>query len=304
MDKSDIALSITQPTTESTLILTQKSTPTPATLQTTVKTTPIWGITPIPVEVKSLPKFRYLKVAIFGTNDGLSDSFKIVAIDNMDRILKVASIERDIICHYDGRDYKMNELYGKLGPVKFLKWFNENFHTDVRDFVSLDFDGFIKVMDLVGSIEVDVSEKDRLETNKLLEGINNNIQVAGLQLLNGHQALAFSRARKGDSDFARSKRQDIVIRAIIKKIMSYGISERAGLIKQLTPFIRTSVPYSEALSLAYNLGTTAYTMNTKIFPSEKEIIFDGMMKNIQGQDKWYLEINKELVINNLNGFLN
>ncbi len=320
IDKSDKSLGINQTTTtevypyeeetsESTVKTTTEETTTIMTSKSEITPT----VAPIPVDINNLPKCETAKVMIFGINQGLADSMKIASVNKTLDVTDIASIERDIKIRYQGKDYKINELYSKLGSLNFLKVFNEIFHTDIRDYVVINYDSFIKTVDLIGGVEVDVKEKDRNEINKCIQwqcsssGLNYQdykIETAGVQVLNGVQALGFARARKQDSDIGRSQRQDIIIQAVLKKVRLLSFNQLNNLINQVAPYIKTTLDLETTLNLVWDSLVGGYSIQTQIFPTMKEIYKEGMIENIQGETRWYIEVNLELMSRNLNFFLN
>jgi polyisoprenyl-teichoic acid--peptidoglycan teichoic acid transferase len=328
IDRSDAALGISQTTTTETTVeettteetttekITTIATPTPKPKPTkiVVKATPMPKVTPIPVDIKNLPKCETVKIMIFGTNQGLADSIKIISINKTLNVMDMVSVERDLKVTFQGKDYKINELYAKLGPLKFLKWFNEYFHTDVRDYVVIDYDAFVKCINAIGGVTVEVKEKDRNEINKCIErycsdrGLNfktYKIEQAGIQLLNGIQALNYSRARKQDSDVGRSNRQDVIISAVIDKTRSMGLDQLQAVVKQLLSEVKTTLDFDTILNLAFDYVIKGgYSIQTQILPSGNSVNKEGMIKNLQGEIRWYIVINLETMISQLNYFLN
>ncbi len=78
-------------------------------------------------------------------------------------------------------------------------------------------------MDKLGGIDVEITENERQEFNKVIsETTNEKISQSGMVHLNGAQALCYSRIRKGDSDDARTSRQREVLQ--LRRKNEKGIS--------------------------------------------------------------------------------
>ena len=88
---------------------------------------------------------------------------------------------------------KINHAYAFGGPVLSLKTINQNFHVNIREFAAVDFEGIESIIDALGGVEVTLKE------NEISYVPGSSI---GTQILNGEQALAYSRVRKtGNGDF-------------------------------------------------------------------------------------------------------
>lgn len=67
---------------------------------------------------------------------------------------------------------------------------------------------------------------------------------AGMNHLNGYNALKYARSRHSTSDFSRSKRQQQVIKSIIDKVMSsenFSVSKFRELYATYTSIVKTNI---------------------------------------------------------------
>ncbi len=95
----------------------------------------------------------------------------------------------------------------------------ENFlNIPIDYYVETSFSGLINMVDGIGGIEIDVDYPFEEQDS---EGNPGAISFeAGLQTLNGEEALAYARQRKYSSDYERNLRQQQVISAILAKVLS------------------------------------------------------------------------------------
>lgn len=134
-------------------------------------------------------------------------------------------------------------LYGADATVQSI----ENFlGIDIDFYAKVSFSSLIEIVDLIGGIDVDVEidfcEQDEKRSFDSADMICLN---AGEQLLNGSQALAYSRHRhtEGYDNPGRERAQQRVISAIIKKIISpEGIANINSLISAVPNYVLTNVP--------------------------------------------------------------
>src|SRR5699024_284569 len=141
---------------------------------------------------------------------------------------------------------KLGHAHAYGGPELAIKTINQNFNMDIRDFAAVDFESFSKIIDIQGGIEIDIKP----EEIKYVPGSRE-----GTQLLDGEQALAYSRIRKVGSDYQRTERQRIVLEKVLNKGMGAGVTKYPSLLNAILPHVETSLSKSATLSL----GTSTLT---------------------------------------------
>jgi anionic cell wall polymer biosynthesis LytR-Cps2A-Psr (LCP) family protein len=78
---------------------------------------------------------------------------------------------------------------------------------------------------------------------------------AGKSHLSGTQALIFARSRKGDNDFGRARRQQILVAAALTKVRTLGPRVLPTLLRIAQDTVRTDLPLARAADL-YSLIET------------------------------------------------
>jgi LCP family protein required for cell wall assembly len=142
---------------------------------------------------------------------------------NMNRTV-VLHIPRDLLVDIPGVGRgKINSALGH-GADKMVETVQQLTGLEINHFVSVNFSGFISVVNALGGVDICV-DRPLVDT---LSGLD--IPEAGCTNLRGSQALAFVRARhvQGDAipDFSRIARQQQFIRAVLNKILSVGSTFR------------------------------------------------------------------------------
>lgn len=123
-------------------------------------------------------------------------------------------------------------------------------------YLSIDFEGFTKFIDLLGGVEVDVTEDliDRQYPSGPDMAYMTFSLKKGLQTLDGDTALKYARSRHSTSDFDRSRRQQLVIKAVKDKLFSLDILTSPTKIKSLyyaiISHIKTDLTMGQLVSLA------------------------------------------------------
>ena len=152
-----------------------------------------------------------MNILLLGTdarskNDrGRSDSMILVSINKATKEIVLTSFLRDIyLAIPDIESTRLNHAYAYGGADLVIDTLEKNFKIKIDKYAQVDFSSFITVVDAVGGVEINVTEEELpyisnylLEINRL-EGDpqgSGNLKSAGKQLLNGKQALAYSRIR-------------------------------------------------------------------------------------------------------------
>jgi LCP family protein required for cell wall assembly len=116
--------------------------------------------------------------------------------------------------------YVMNHPHLGLDPAEAIKGsLAELLGIPIDNYVLVDMAGFIKIIDAVGGVTVDLSKSVPLVPNIDGRTIEAKSVGPGAVHMNGAMALAFSRTREHDSDYARMLRQRCLLAAV-----AHGIS--------------------------------------------------------------------------------
>jgi LCP family protein required for cell wall assembly len=125
----------------------------------------------------------------------------------------------------------------------------------VHHFVLVDFEGFKKVIDTIGGIQVNVPKpiNDPNYPTEDYRTISLHFDI-GVQSMDGTRALQYARTRHADSDFGRNQRQQQVLMAIFQRVRELGILSQLTNIDSYTSalrdYIRTDISRSDMLRLA------------------------------------------------------
>ena len=134
------------------------------------------------------------------------------------------------------------------GPELLAKTIENNFRVKIDDYALVDFSGFSKLVDLVGGLDLDLTQAEaKYLTND--NGCTGTFQ-AGAAHLNGEQALAYARMRHIDNDFKRTGRQRTVIELLMKKAFAMNLTRLHTFASEMLELINTSLSEGEILSMA------------------------------------------------------
>ncbi len=193
-----------------------------------------------------------------GGKRGRTDVIMLATIDTNTDTLKLTSIMRDTYVQIPGfKDNKINTAY-RVGDIPLLEQtIKENFNIEVDGYVKVDFDSFTNIIDSLGGVEVTLTEKEAEwlnQSNHILDKNSRNL-TAGTQVLNGSQALGYSRIRKVPtadgigSDFGRVWRQKHVLMQVFNKYKNQSLLDILGKAPDILRLIQTDYTRTEVLSL-------------------------------------------------------
>ena len=144
------------------------------------------------------------------------------------------------------------------GPELLLETVKETYNVSIDKYIIINFWGFETIVDYIGGIEVDVKDYQLEELNKYIgESTGGNdcpVEKAGIQTLNGKQALSYARIRYNVGDeYERTDRQREVIFKVIEKLQNTKPSKYLGIMNTMLEYIKTNIDPLEALNMAYTI---------------------------------------------------
>jgi LCP family protein required for cell wall assembly len=139
-----------------------------------------------------------------------SDMMLVCKLDFTNKMVTGVSIPRDTRCKLPGhRDQKINGYHNiakKGHEAELTQQAVEHLLPGVKidKVVTLDFDHFQDMVNLVGGVPINVEKNLKYDDNA---GSLHIHLSKGYQVMNGYNAMCFVRFRHGDTDFERQKRQ-------------------------------------------------------------------------------------------------
>lgn len=213
-----------------------------------------------------------------GADEGTrTDCIIVASLNNKTREVKMVSVYRDSLLDIgEGTLNKCNGAYSHGGAKQAIDMLNTNLDLEIEDYVTVDFAAISDVIDLLGGVEIEVSEVELPYLNKFLGETAqvagkkaNPVTKAGMQTLDGVQATTYARIRstKG-GDFKRAERQRFVIEKMVEKALKADLATINKIIDVVLPKIKTSLFATEILNYAKSFNK--YTLGDNIgFPIEK-----------------------------------
>lgn len=215
-----------------------------------------------------------------------TDSIMLARIDPVDKQVTLVSIHRDTMVDMGEYGYqKLNAAHALEGPSLSVEVVSQMAGVPISHYAEINFDGFRDVVNALGGIEVDVPMTiDDADAGGHLD--------AGLQTLNGDQALILCRSRHaydemGDGDSYRAANQRLVLSAIAKKLLSSDIVTMTSTVQTLSNYVTTDLSLTDIIGLAQAMQglDTSTSMYTAMEPTTSEYI-NNIWYEITDEEAW------------------
>lgn len=209
-------------------------------------------------------RINILLLGIGGANHPggqLADTTMVVSIDPKNAQIAMLSIPRDLYVPIPGfGNGKINSAHSTGeqnkdktggGPELMKKTVANILDLSIHYYIRADFTGFIKLIDALGGVQVDVEKtiSDPFYPDENMEGYNPFYIGSGIHQLDGATALKYARSRETTSDFDRARRQQQILTAVKEKALSAGIltnpKKITDILKILGDHIRTDMQTKE-----------------------------------------------------------
>ncbi len=239
----------------------------------------------------------------------LTDTMIVASLKPSTGQVALLSVPRDLavdIPRYGIRKINSANAYGKEmqypggGEQLSADIVAKTLGISINYYARMDFTGFQEIIDNLGGITVNVEHSFsdyQYPTNNY--GYQTIKFSTGSQHMNGDTALKYVRSRHGNngegSDFARSRRQQLVLEAVKSKFFSAGTLFNAGkigsILSSLGTHTRTNMEIWELLrvgKLVQNAGSSSIT--TTVLDNSAP---NGLLKDATGIDGAYLLLPKD-----------
>lgn len=222
---------------------------------------------------------------------GRADTIMVASIDPKYKTIRLISLPRDTRATIPGfaGQSRINAAYG-YGGAELVEQTVENLlKLEIDYYVATDFQGFAKIIDAVGGVEIDVEKA--MDYDDYAQGLHIHLKP-GRQRLSGEEALQYVRFRGdglGDISLVdpvnnvyegRIERQQKFVKAVAEQILDpANIWKAPALIRRLADALDTNMPMTTILryaAIVQNIPTS------NIFTS----VLPGSAQTINGASYW------------------
>ena len=181
-----------------------------------------------------------------------TDAIIILSLDKENSAIRQISVYRDTYLHVNeqyGYD-KVTNVHAYAGTTATLHTLNENMDLNIKETVIVNWKAVADAIDGLGGIDVEIQDSEINEMNKYIKDTQRNIggskkkiKKAGMQTLNGNQAVTYARIRKdsAEGDYRRNERMKIVVSAAVDKAKTTNPLKLNQIANQVLPEIKTNM---------------------------------------------------------------
>ncbi|MFA5061541.1 MAG: LCP family protein [Patescibacteria group bacterium] len=212
----------------------------------------------------------------------LSDTNIILSIKPSTNQVAMISVPRDLMAKIDGHGYRRINYADAFGEAEKAgnggeyarQIFEDTFNIKIPYYIRVDFSAFTDIINTVGGVTINVPKSF---TDSSYPGPNDSYETisftAGIQNMNGDLALKFARSRHGSngeaSDFARAKRQQLILTALKEKVMSSQTYldpvKMQQIFSSLSSHITTNLNFGQLMYLASLSKDVSNNVKTLVF---------------------------------------
>lgn len=221
---------------------------------------------------------------------GNSDSMILLSINEEKKQILMMSFMRDLYADIPGIGVrKLNAAHANGGGPLLVQTIEENYKVNIDGYASVDFSAMIKIVDIIGGVDITVSDAEADVANDYitemckLNGVDASshlLRSGGDLHLDGYQAVGYARIRYvGNSDYQRTERQRAVLTQIIGKSKDMNLSQIQEAANAVLPNVTHNIKQSTVLSLItkapalsnYKIQTSRVPYDS-MFTTKKEIL--------------------------------
>ena len=186
------------------------------------------------------------------------DTCMLLSVNKKTLEVKLISFERGMGVpildgEYAGQWDWLTHTFRYGGGELITREVRECFKIDVTRYLRANFSVLINGIDLIGGVDVNLTEAEAEYLNKPGVGYGDPSQeqyvTPGWNHINGTMALDYARCRAIDSDWRRVERQRTVVQSAIDQTKHLSLFEINDLLNEIVPTLETNLTDSEVLSL-------------------------------------------------------
>ncbi|QJW46439.1 LCP family protein [bacterium BFN5] len=245
---------------------------------------------------KPAEKFnKNINILLLGVDDGdtesgstakRSDTMMLASINPDNGAINLLSIPRDTQVSIPGRKGvdKITHAYFYGGPQLAVRTVENFLQLPVNYYVTIDWQAFIKVIDILGGVDLYV------ENNMDYEDPYADLRIhlnKGYQHLDGEKAGQYVRFRHDElGDIGRVQRQQRFLKALSDEALQVGtIVKLPALASTISQYVATNMSMMDTIKLANNLkGFKNGALHTEMLPGQFATV-DGLSYWIPDQEQ-------------------
>lgn len=245
-----------------------------------------WNELPAASNIPAPKTKERINILLLGVDDGnpedssaprRSDTMMVASIQPVDKSITILSIPRDSRVSIPGRAgyEKIAHAFAYGGPTLAVRTVENNFDIPVDYYMVIDWKAFIKVVDILGGVSLNVERN--MDYEDPYEDLSIHLRK-GYQHLNGEQAGEYVRFRHDElGDIGRVQRQETFLKALTGQLFQAGtILKLPALISTVSHYVQTDMN-TAALAKVTNVlkDMNGNSLHTQMLPGDFATI-DGL----------------------------
>ena len=219
----------------------------------------------------------YWNIAVFGIDSrdssiGRGNNSDVIIIVNINKgtgEIKLVSVFRDTYLKIGDDSYnKINAAYCLGGPQQAIKALNEDMDLNITDYVTFNWKAVATAINILGGVDIELSKSEFAYINAFItETVNGTgigsvqLEHAGMNHLDGVQAVAYARLRLMDNDYARTERQRKIIKLCFDKCKTADAKTLNDLLGNMLSMVATNMTWQHGIDAIaqlemYHFGDT------------------------------------------------
>lgn len=233
-------------------------------------------------DARETPEEKPVNFLILGVDEeGVrTDVIALMNLNTADGKLNILSIARDTQVRAKGRVVKINALAAMGGERLLIGKIEELTGIPVNYYVTINFKGFRKIIDILGGVEINVPFN--MDYDDPFQNLHIHLKK-GKQVLNGKKAEQFVRYRKGNredqgysnGDIGRIKAQQVFLKALIEqKVRLKYLSKAAEIFLTLKKYMKTNVEVGDVNHYLATVGNIRME-DIKAYTIPGDTVYEG-----------------------------
>ncbi len=231
------------------------------------------------LDIDTVEKMKgYWTIAVFGVDSrdkaltkSTNADVNLICNVNMDTgEIKLVSVYRDSYLNIskNGTYNKINQAYFMGGPEQAVAALNRNLDLDITDYMTFNWKAVADAINVLGGVDVEISKAEFYYINSFITetvkvtGVGSyHLKSAGMNHLDGVQAVAYGRLRLMDTDYARTERQRKIIMLAFEKAKKANFETLNAVLGTVFPQVATSINVNDIFNSLkiinrYHIGET------------------------------------------------
>ena len=218
----------------------------------------------------------YLTIACFGVDSrkengklnvgkGTNADVNMICSINLENgEIRLVSVFRDSYLNINDKNSynKLNAAYAQGGPEQAVKALNKNLGLNITQYATFNWKAVADAINILGGVDITISDVEFswinafiTETVKETGLYSTPLAHAGEVHLDGVQAVAYGRLRLGDTDYARTERQRIILSQAFEKAKKADLGTLKMVVSTVMPQLATNLTLSDLVPLMGNISS-------------------------------------------------